>query len=464
MECNFYIDNDRIYTPRDRKVTGTLSLTSLLEKNNIQSITFGLKSHLQLLPNYDSDGNITNAVVRNYHRHISTFPDYKDRLANRKPGESLNERDVYIVTNTIMDKVMPNNKLIKKPDGQWSFPANETIVLNFDLDFPSPLQQFLPSSCPNEYSFNDLHHHTVEVWYKVYVEVTRLSTFLKREKTDDFSKYVQFQSDVQFPTPLAILHFGENNIFKSKMPKTDLTNNGGFKSEDIVSTSRKPRFLRRFLNRKEGRNIPFVLEFDVQSLISLFHPLPLQFNIRFVFDFSQAKFPQDFVTEKSSSGLGLFQIESLKVKVRYVSRLAIEDDNGVCERPSKTVLDLKFQDLIFDMKNATFDPATEKGILEIPQDVFMSQLDLHLPLKEHIKQPIATSCMMFDFVQNSTTLEFAWTIIDTDNKIKLTFKTESTLSAEPNNRNILPFIDSAPAYNDVEKDGTLLVENEKKPF
>lgn len=455
MDCHFYINDDRLYTPRDRIVSGTLTLSSTSETKDIKSITYGIKSQVQLLPHYDSHGNITNPIVYNYHYYNKNEYRRMNERYRRFMINDPNMKDLFIVNVGMVNESIQNEKLIKSPDGNWLFPKNETIVTNFQLEFPSPDEWFLPSTADFGFNTSRIYHYTVQIRYFVYVKVDRVSSFLKKVKSDDFYQTIEYQSGAQFPTQLLFLSYKEIKRFKSKMPKPELSNNKngcGYNSEDISSTSRKPKFLRRYLNRKEGKDIPFVLKFNVQSMLSLYDPLPEQFDLRFEFDFSNSNFPDDFGTEKSSSGLGLFEIESLKIKVKYTVGLSVESDLTKFDQQPQTVLDLQFKDLIFDMKNSLYDKSTQKGTLKIPQEEFLKQLDLNLPLKDLIKQPIVTSCDVFDTVQNFTSLHFIWTVKDTDNSVKLTFKTTSTFSAEPEYESVPPYLEQTPAYDAIKAD------------
>lgn len=456
MNCNFYVNNERLYTPRDRRITGILTLSSSSETKDIQSITYGIKSQIQLLPHYDSHGNITNPVVYNYHYHMNSGYIFLNRKTKAYLHENPNIKEIFIVNDTIMNDVIENEKLIKKADSQWTFPVNETIVRNFDLEFPTADEWFLPSSCYSGFKSSTLYHYTVQIKYYVYVRVNRRSTILKKNKCDEFVYDIDYQSGVQFPSQLRFLPYRENRVFKSKMSKPGLDKDtASYDAGDIASTSYKPKFLRRFLNRKEGVNIPFTIDFNVQNLISIYQPLPEQFGLKFEFDFNEVNFPLDFGTEKSSSGLGLFQIDSLKVKVKYSNSVAIVGSNARYDQSSQKILEFDFKDLIYDMKNAVYNAETKTGTLTIPPEAFMSQLNLHLPLEKITNLPIVTTCDVFDVVQNFTTLEFNWVISDTDNKLKFSFKTDSTISAELDSDSAPPYADPIPTYDDVKAEDSL---------
>lgn len=455
MDCKFYINDDgKTYNPRNRSITGTLSLSASKNVNNIKSIKYGIKSEVQLLPQQDSHGNVGNPIVFQYYYYKRGGLS----LGRRRQRFVLPEVENIIITEgTIFNGgSVPSAKLIKSSDNDWVFPKNESVLQNVQIEFPPADEWFLPSSIGQYDKIGALDHFTFRIEYFVYVTVTRLGSIFKQEKTDEFLHPISYQAGKQFKGPLSLLQYEAAKKFSSKTAKPEFIDEetGTMVADDIQSSSRKPRFVRRFLNRKEGRTIPFTMDFQLQSELTMFDPLPDQFNLKFKFDFSRVDFSKDFGSEKRTNGLGFFKIESLQVKVVYTTALSFADGSKTFSHTEsgQKILDYKFSGLVFDMKNCKYDKETQTGTLDIPKESFY-QTDMKVPLIESLKYTILTSCYGFDIIKNFCTLDFLWVVSDTDNKLRFLFETMATLDAPAETISAPPYfeeeIENVPKYEDI---------------
>lgn len=448
MDCNFYINNEgKTFSPRDNRITGALTLTSKSDINDIHSITYGIKTKTQLISEYDERGSVVDPVLYEYYKYKSkNTKEFRSMLRNFDLAREAKE--IYLTDNNLIheSEITQNSKLIKDSNGHWSFPKGETIALNFDLMFPSPDDWYLPSTADRSLDLKFPYNGSIQIRYYIYVKIQRESTILKKLKDKEFQKYIVYQSGNQFPVPITYLSYTNKKVFKNKSPKPELIDpkTGCYEvSGDIpMPQFRQPKFLKKLLfQKKDGFTIPVTTIFTLKSMMSVYEPLFNQFDLSFCFDFSQLDFQRNFRNSKRSTGLGLFQIESLKIYVLYSTCLTTEEETFRSDQPPQKFHEYKFNNLVFDMRDCIYDEKSKIGSMQISPNVFENQPNSSLALIEILKIPLLCSCDIFDTIRNFTTLQFVWTIVDSESKLQCTFQTDSTLCAELTT-------DSAPVYEE----------------
>lgn len=430
MECNFYVNEDHPYSPRNPRVEGTLTLSAKSDVGEIYAITYGLKTKTQLLTEYDEHGSITNPVLYEYYsHHAKNAKELKEFLETYDSARETKE--IYITSNDLIaesgDKFVSTGK---GPDTHWALPKGETVVVNFDLCFPSPIEWYLPSTADRMVDLKAPYNWSIQVQYWVYVRVQRQGTFLKRVKDKEYRQQILYQAGTQFPFPTTIHKYINKKEFKNKVPRPDLIDptTGSYEGGDIASG--QSSLFKKLFQKKQGYVIPLTTVLKVNSTISLYEPLFTQLGLTFQFDFSNLDYPGAFAASKRSTGLGLFQIESLKLYVLYSTCLTIDDESYRSDTPPQKFLEFKFHQLAFDMRDAHYNPETKIGSLKVPPKVFAGQKLGDTPLIEALNTPLLCSCDVYDTIRNFTALQFVWTIADSETRLKCTFNTDATISAE----------------------------------
>lgn len=443
-----------MYSPRDSRLTGTLTLSAKTDVNEIHSITYGIKTKTQLLSEYDEHGAMVDPVLYEYYKHKArNMKELKEMLQTFDGAREV--KDIYLTDNNLIYESTSspsgtphqNSKFIKDHNGHWSLPKGETIALNFNITFPSPDEWYLPSTADRFIDLKAPYNGSIQIEYSLYVKIQRQSTILKRIKDKEYRHGLIYQAGSQFPSPITYYSYRNNKTFKNKLPKPELIDSetGCYESGNITSKSMQPKFIRKlFSPKKEGINIPIETILSVRSMVSMYEPLFTQLDLKFHFDFSQLDYPNDFSNSKSSTGLGLFQIESLKLYVLYATCLNIDDEKFRSDQPPQKFHEFKFNSLVFDMRDCTYNAKKKRGSMKIPQTAFSNQSEGSSPLIDIIKTPLLCSCDIFETIRNFTTLQFVWTIVDSDHKLKCTFVTEATLTAELEDES-----GNVPSYEDI---------------
>lgn len=332
----------------------------------------------------------------------------------------------------------------------YSFDEGEKLEFTFNFEFPNIL--FLPSSCK---TFGNIDG-AITINYELYTEIYRSGKFItfKTKKHSSFKLPIYYQSgmDPLLPKTVTNLNYKKSELFKDKVKKFYFDDNANALIPSSLNRPHsKTKFIRQLWNDNYKpeiyntitKSIPITLGFSIRSAFDLNETFSSQIALTILSDLisvgikdNQSK---DFVFNGQSTNLGLIKIESLNVET--INKIHLQCNQYIISDYTKeSILKITFKDLIFDIKDFSFDKMANLFKHEVPIDLLSksADIDINQSLMEIMgSNSIMTTGFVPDWFGNTVKLNFTWKISDGGSqRMKFEFKTTSTpdfLFGMPNN-------------------------------
>lgn len=340
MNCKFKLDKNSELVSGKSPVKCSISLESTKRVKDIKSICYGIAVKINGFSIEDADG------IR-----VSSIEMPKDLM--NTPKEKHLKGEIILKQHDLLGELSDpsqvyNCKLYNDNRGNWFLPANEPTIHELEIVFPTKLfGSDLPSS-KLEY-INGKSHNVGMLNYLLYVKVVRETSFFKRSKIDMFYKELIY-TDGNEVAVKGVFQQSIEREFLDKHPKPMLIDDetGCFKGDKpLCNGSNTTDMMQRFIENRRNivRKLNIVMTLEAPKVIDMNKGLFNQLQIMMTFDVRNFKLREDFESNQRSTGLGLFEIESLTLKVigkhapYLTSNEIVIDTNRV---------------LVFDMKDCDY--------------------------------------------------------------------------------------------------------------
>ncbi|TID28475.1 hypothetical protein CANINC_002470 [Pichia inconspicua] len=335
------------------------------------------------------------------------------------------------------------------------FDKNHTLDKNtkIETDFIFEIipQCYFPSS--NYCTFDK--NYAIKVWYEVYVEIYRFDKHGKPQKLYiDYSKIVEVQGnqDPRVVKDVEFTPYTQSNTFIDKLKKFYYDSTlSALIPTSMSSNHSKTKFVRKLWNDNYKpekytlytKTIPLTVIFSAPTSFDMSKPVYTQLKLDFQCDLLsvgiESNQTTDFVFNNQSTGLGIFQIESLKIH-QEIKRVVTQGELSATHDDSKLLLHVHFENLIFDVKDFQYNKELETYIYSLNSEQLKTE-GITQPLVEILNGTIVTTgeiriidqTDVSSFTEvpiNYTTLsnlEFRWKISDGGSQCqKYNFETKCT--------------------------------------
>lgn len=414
------------YSPKNPTVKGIVKIDFNEEVKKISHICCGLQGKAQMT----------------YYASDLSFVGLQTTVVNRR----LIQQNVdFFNLNTLIPLDCEGCNMKHTPqieNGLTVFTFNAGDHIEYKFNFKFLLDFHLPSSTKSYGSMDG----DVKVSYEVYADIHKLSKFLSKPRS--YMHTVQpviFQSglDPRIPKTIQTLSYKKTVMFKNKLKRFyfDKDKNALIPSSMSKSHS-KTKFIRKLWDNNyknenyslNTKTIPLTVNFQVESSFDLDQPFSSQISLKFLSDLSSMDITSnqttDFVLNGQSTGLGLINIESLRVETRNFITLQ-HQQFMMRENTVDPIVKFHFKDLILDIKD--FDYNKQNNVFEKEVDIELlaeaADQEINKSLMELLgENTIMCAGHMEGWLQSQVELNFIWKITDGtgSHSKRVSFQTTST--------------------------------------
>lgn len=493
-ECSIQLinppKNDK-YSPLDKFVNVKVSLKILEKMEKISHISCGVSGIVNvemMVTNLALNGltgtGIAYELVNEPHLFFNCFDIL---LLNDKNNN--NDNNEQINSNQSGDDIDDDDKHNLNKIGKQTYTLFEGDELSESFEFEIPNTVYLPSSCERVDTING----NFDIDYNVFVEIYKVGGlfFRKPKLHTSFTLPIKYQAekDLNLNINNKVLNYGISKIFRGKIKKfyyNEETNS--LIPNSMNKNHNKTKFLRQIWNdnykdknyNNLTKSIPLKVKFSINSLIDLQIPLFNQLNICLLSNLKsigiKSNQSNDFVFNDQSTNLGLFQINSLTIEIKYKT-----DVN--CKKyvlrlnQNEPILKITFSKFFVDIKDFKYNRIDGNYIKNIDIETLIehSNLDLTKNFSDLLgDKTIITSGTIPNWFNNTATFKFTLEISDGISQYEnYEFVTSSTPDILLEDRNLntnnssIPVNNSAnhrqfpppPTYENSKLDKKLLLPN-----
>lgn len=309
------------------------------------------------------------------------------------------------------------NNLLKKNDSGVLFDAGKAINLHpggvpvtfakgqqlteaFQLSFPATTALFsepmaLPTSC-FYYGDEQGYETQLTVKYKLYVKITYIGGFPKKQKTETFSFPLTYQG-------LSMFQSAPGYTYRE------------FAVYPVLLQSQQPsKLLSLSKNQEAAAGLDLIMELSAPSAIDINAPLLSQLRTRFITNYSIGSLADSDYS---------FGLKSLKVTVYYYSTFIAKGSTSR-HRRKKNMFTLNFDDSVFSLEDFKYDGVNSYHYCDY-QIQEHSTVNINKMVGLHA---FLTNCNLFEGkFTNTSSLHLTFKITD-NNGHKNTFKFRTEVS------------------------------------
>lgn len=333
----------------------TIKLTANSRIKDIKAISYGVILKANVYVQEDQ-----------YGRRVSSTGGIPKKSKNDANVEHMKDGVILVQHDLLIELSDPirayNCSLYNNNKGGWILPGNEPFQHELEVIFPTKLLGAdLPSTQVEH--INGKPQSVGMLDYLLFVKIVRESSFLKRSKIDMFYQQLIYSGGTYVPPAGSSLQTVDRE-FSNKQPKKHLIDleTGCFKGEmNLYSGVDATVMMQRFIDNKLQIKTKLGVTMSVESpnVININKDLFVQLAITLRFDLTNFTFPGDFIAEGCSTGLGLFQLDSMSIKL--IQNNGSEDEMSI---NSKYIS-------VFDMKDCEYVPSGKFGTMEIPSKLLI---------------------------------------------------------------------------------------------